>query len=464
MKRTILCLLLSLLLIPVCIKAEAADSTEFDLKSLAEDAVILVNCEDPTHAVLGLERNADAKRYPASTTKILTCIVALESARPDEPVTVSKRACNLSEKNSKMGLKPGEQYPLIDLLYGLMLPSGNDAAIAIAEHIGGSVSGFADLMNKKASAIGMQNSHFTNPHGLHNDNHYTTARDMAILSAYAMHNDTFAQIVSSVEYKAHSLDGREIVLHSSNRLLRDATAKTYTPYSALYDYAIGIKTGDTHLAGKCLVAAAKRNETTYILVLLHGENAPSGKEGLEKDKYTVQRFYDAIHLFDFAFRNDTVTLTVADLIDRCLPETYAMSLDPQLYGAKAVLYRIDWNTETELKLPRWQADAFALDPFPEENLRYSIRSYFAPVGSKAGTVSIAFENETVFTADLIVEEYDYPPTPEPTAAPTYLVIEETPQATPPPAAIETWYPVGTDAPASPGPFSFWSLFRCIPNG
>ncbi len=459
MKRNVLCLLLSLLLIPVCIRTEAADSTDFDLKSLAEDAVFLASIDDPSRAILGLERNADEKRYPASTTKIMTCIVALEACDPDEPVTVSKRACDLKEQNSKMGLKPGEHYPLIDLLYGMMLPSGNDAAVAIAEHVAGSVSDFAALMNEKAAALGMEHSHFTNPHGLHNENHYSTARDMAILSAYAMQNDTFRTIVATAEYRAHSAEGREIVLHSSNRLLRDPSAKTYTPYSARYDYAIGIKTGDTHLAGKCLIAAAKRGETVYILVLLHGENAPSGKQGLERDKYSVQRFYDAIRLFDYAFRFDTVTLTVKDLLDRCLPETYAVTLDPLRYGAKAVLYRIDWNTETELILPRWQADAFALDPFPEENLQYRINSYCAPVGSKAGTVSISFGNETVFTADLIAEEYDYPPTPVPTLEPTYIIIEEIEQ-TPQPTAS----PVPTDTPEPTPQRSFWSLFRCIPNG
>ena len=210
MKRAILCLFLSMLLLPFTGSAESDDSTTFDLKSLAEDTVLLVNINDPTHEVLGLARNADTKRYPASTTKILTCIVALEQGDPDEWVTVSKRACDLSERNSKMGLKPKEQYKLIDLLYGLMLPSGNDAAIAIAEHLGGSISNFAALMNEKAAQLGMEHSHFVNPHGLHNAEHYTTARDMAILSAYAMQNPEFSEIVGTVEHVAESKDGRRL--------------------------------------------------------------------------------------------------------------------------------------------------------------------------------------------------------------------------------------------------------------
>lgn len=455
MKRTVLCLLIGLLLLPFSSSIGSSDPTGFDLNALAEDSVILVNADNPAEAILGLERNADEKRYPASTTKIMTCILALENAEPDEPVTVSKRACRLSEKNSKLGLKPGEVYPMIDLIYGLMLPSGNDAAIAVAEHVGGSIEGFADLMNEKAEAIGMVHSHFTNPHGLHHDEHYSTARDMAVLAAYAMQNETFQSIVSTVQYTAHSKDGRSITMHTSNRLLRDASAKTYTPYSCLYPDAIGIKTGDTHLAGKCLVAAARKNQTTYILVLLHGKNAPAGAKGLEKDAYSVQRFYDAAKLFDYAFENDTVTVTVKDLLARCLPDTYAVDLDPAHYGAKAVLYRIEWDENAVLSLPRWQADAFARDPFPEDNLSYKVTSYSAPVGTKAGTVTIEFDGQPVFSGELIVDEYDYPPTPEPTPAPTYLIIEETPETSPHPIPTET---------ASPGFFSrLFGFFRCSPT-
>ena len=456
MKRSVLCLLIGLLLLPFSGSFGSSEPTGFDLNALAEDSVILVNIEHPAEAILGLERKADEKRYPASTTKIMTCILALENAEPDEPVTVSKRACRLSEKNSKMGLKPGEVYPLIDLIYGMMLPSGNDAAIAVAEHIGGSIDGFADLMNEKAEAIGMEHSHFTNPHGLHHDEHYSTARDMAILAAYAMQNDTFREIVSTVKYTAHSADGRAITMHTSNRLLRDASAKTYTPYSCLYPDAIGIKTGDTHLAGKCLVAAAQKNQTIYILVLLHGKNAPASAKGLDKDAYTVQRFYDAAELFDYAFAQDLVSVSVADLLDRCLPDTYAVDLDPQRYGAKAALYRIEWDDTAILTLPRWQADAFACDPFPENNLSYTITSYSAPVGAKAGTVAIAFDGQTVFSGDLIVDEYDYPPTPEPTPEPTYIIIEETPESTPHPIPVETEPPSLLSR--------LFGFLRCNPNG
>ena len=124
---------------------------------------------------------------------------ALEKCEPDEIVLVGKRAAKLSDRNSKMGIIPGESYRMIDLLYGLMLLSGNDAAIAIAEHIGGSIEGFADLMNEKAGSLGMTGTHYVNPHGLHNADHYTTARDTALLAAYAMENETFRTIVRTTE-------------------------------------------------------------------------------------------------------------------------------------------------------------------------------------------------------------------------------------------------------------------------
>ena len=424
----------------------------------------MADINDPSQSILGLERNADKKRYPASTTKIMTCILALEEAEPDEIVSVSKRACNLSERNSKMGLEPGEHYRMIDLLYGLMLPSGNDAAIAIAEHIGGSIDGFADLMNQKAEELDMHDSHFKNPHGLHHSDHYTTARDLAKLAAYAMQNETFREIVSTAEHTVRSEEGRKLVLRNANRLLRDTTAETYKPYSCLYENAIGVKTGDTHLAGKCLVAAAQKNSTTYLLVLLNGENAPEKAKGREKDKYAAQRFYDAIDLFEYAFENDVVSVGIDDLKSRSLPETYAVTPDPKDTLITEALYRIEWNESEPQTLPRWKADVFLCDPIPESAFRYTIDSYRVSVGETAGTVTIMLNGQPMFTGDLIVEEYTYPPTPAPTEVPTFLVAEETLAASPSPtpefsaSPAPSWAPLPTDSPVS----GSWllRLFRC----
>lgn len=478
MKKTVLCLLLCILLFPFRGIAEASDSTGFDLEELAEDTVFLVNANDPAHAILGIERNADVKRYPASTTKIMTCILALEQCDPDELVTVSKKACNLSERNSKMGLRPGETFRMIDLLYGLMLPSGNDAAIAIAEHVGGSVNGFADLMNKKAKSLGMENTHYVNPHGLHHSDHYTTARDMALLTAYALENETFLKIVGTKERTVKSKDGRKIELLSSNRMLRDIKANTYKPYSCLYPYAIGVKTGDTHLAGKCLVSAAKRGDTIYILILLKGENAPENVKGREKDKYAAQRFYDAAKIFEYAFENDTVEIDISYLKERCLPETYAYIPDAADSLITEALYRIEWTHENILSLPRWQAENLISDPFPDEYIRYSEPDLRVSLGEKAGTVSIEIDGKTLFSGTLIADDYTYPPTPAPTEEPSYIVYDETPiptavHVTP---AVSTFPIAPNTSESSPAPETTWipidtepsesgcggGLFRCAP--
>lgn len=142
------------------------------------------------------------KVYPASTTKIMTTIVALENGNLDDEFMVGEEVLGTTIKftsySSLMGIQPGETLKLRDLVYGLMLVSGNDAGEAIAKHVAGSVdASFVDLMNQKAASIGMTNTHFSNPHGVHNDNHYTTARDMAKLMAYALKNEDFVKIASN---------------------------------------------------------------------------------------------------------------------------------------------------------------------------------------------------------------------------------------------------------------------------
>ena len=192
----------------------------------------------------------DTQQVPmASTTKILTAIVAIENGNLDDIVTVSKNAADTWGSDIK--LKAGEQMTLRQLLYGLMLNSGNDAAVAIAEHVGGSVEGFAEMMNKKAAEIGAVNSHFVTPHGLDVSGHYTTGRDLAEITRYALHNKVFSQIVGT---KTISIPGR--TLHNTNELL------------GYLEGADGVKTGYTGLAGRCLVASATRNGRRYIAVAL----------------------------------------------------------------------------------------------------------------------------------------------------------------------------------------------------
>lgn len=192
----------------------------------------------------------------ASITKVMTAIVAIEYGSLDDVVAVSERA--IQTEGSSIYLKTGEKMTLEDLLYGLMLRSGNDAANAIAEHIGGSIEGFVHLMNAKAAYIGMTQTNFANPHGLDDDNHYSTAYDIAILMSYAMKNETFQTISSTKSYLSSN---RTYAWHNKNKLL-----------TSLYEYCNGGKTGFTRRAGRTLVTTAHKNDMDLIAVTLNAPN------------------------------------------------------------------------------------------------------------------------------------------------------------------------------------------------
>lgn len=204
------------------------------------------------------EKNADEKKPIASITKIMTAIIAIEHGHLDDMVTISRDAARM--EGSSIYLKEGEKMKLHHLLYGLMLRSGNDAAVAIAEHIGGSVEGFAVLMNEKAQYLGMTNSHFVNPSGLDAKDHYSTARDMAKLTVYALRNDVFKAIVATKAIQVPNPGEKwDRKWYNKNKMLH------------FYAGADGVKTGYTSRAKRTLVSSATRNGQQLITVTL---NAP----------------------------------------------------------------------------------------------------------------------------------------------------------------------------------------------
>jgi len=207
------------------------------------------------------EKDAYTQRRIASITKIMTAILAVESGKLDETVKVSDRA--IRAEGSSIYLKAGEKIKLEDLVYGLMLRSGNDAAVAIAETVGGSIEGFVYLMNQKAEEIGMKNTHFANPHGLDDhEDHYSTAYDMAILTRYAMQNDTYKKIAGTKTYRSESSnDEWDRVWKNKNKLL-----------TSLYEYSTGGKTGYTIRAKRTLVSTAEKDGVSYIAVTLNDPN------------------------------------------------------------------------------------------------------------------------------------------------------------------------------------------------
>ena len=227
------------------------------LPEVVGQAAILV--DGGTGQVL-YEKNARIRMYPASTTKTLTAIIALEKGRLTDIVQVPPEAGAV--EGSAIGLKTGEKLTLEDLLYAMMLNSGNDSAVAIAVHIGGSVAGFAALMNKKAVELGAVDSHFRNPNGLPDDNHYTTAGDLALITRCAMQNEAFRKIVCTMTRNIHRDEPEaQTFLLNHNKMLWD------------YQGAVGVKTGYTTLANQCLIAAARREDRDLIAVVLGSEGA-----------------------------------------------------------------------------------------------------------------------------------------------------------------------------------------------
>jgi D-alanyl-D-alanine carboxypeptidase/D-alanyl-D-alanine carboxypeptidase (penicillin-binding protein 5/6) len=246
----ILSFILCVSLLPVYVSADNEPAL-----SLSAECAVLIEAESGD--VL-FAKNADEMRPMASTTKIMTAIVALECEDISNTVSVSKDAVGVT--GSSIYLYEGEKLSLEELLYAMMLESANDAAAAIAIEVAQSVSAFAELMNEKAAALGLNDTNFTNPHGLYDENHFTTARDLAALTAYALKNNDFRSIVSTFKrvIPLNNYEGSRVLINHNKLLKR-------------YNGTIGVKTGYTIASGRCLVSAAERDGLTFIAVTL---NAP----------------------------------------------------------------------------------------------------------------------------------------------------------------------------------------------
>lgn len=220
------------------------------------------------------EKNGYSRQFPASTTKIMTCLLAIESGhQPDEIVNISERAAK--EEGSSIYMEAGEKIRFEDLIYALMLRSGNDSAVALAEHISGSAEAFAEEMNKKAEELGAKDTHFVTVNGLHDDDHYTTAYDMALFAREAMKDEYFREIVGSQKWNASRDVDKFNFFYNKNKVLYQ------------YEGGNGIKIGYTTAAGRCLVASSQRNGMELIAVVF---SAPDW-------------FNDTYKLMDYIYEN-----------------------------------------------------------------------------------------------------------------------------------------------------------------
>lgn len=285
------------------------------------------------------ENNSNVKLPMASTTKIMTAIIIIEDCNLDEVITVPDEAIGV--EGSSIYLKQQEQISIKDLLYGLMLRSGNDSATALAVYHSGSVTKFAEVMNERAKAIGTENTNFTNPSGLPDENHFTTANDLCKIACYAMKNVAFKEIVGTVNYNG---EYRSFV--NKNKMLKK------------YDGANGIKTGYTVRAGRCLVSSANRNGMDVVCVVL---NCPD--------------------MYEFS----------SDILDRCFKDYKLVSIDKdKIFMLDTVLCKLDKNVNTVIKCTN--------------NLQFKIKSINnkskIKIGDYVADLEIYDENNLLFTEKL----------------------------------------------------------------
>ena len=309
---SVLMALLSILSVSIGSAGAVTFSNDVQTKS---EAILLVSMDNGQTV---FEQNADKKMYPASTTKIMTYIVAYENIEDIENtrVLIKKEVIDtLLGTGSSMAFLSdhiGQKVSVIDLLYSMMVPSGNDAALVLADYVGGgNIAAFVDMMNAKAQEIGCENTHFSNPDGLHDNDHYTTARDILKITNYALRLPNFKKISDTVSY---TCEGDDTPLKTTN-LLIDGNSEYY------YTYAEGIKTGTTDQAGRCLVTTASADGQSYILVLL---GAPY-REGVQEEYYN---FLDAAALFRWCLT--ALELTTVKTTETPICETkvkYAMGRD-----------------------------------------------------------------------------------------------------------------------------------------
>lgn len=336
-------------------------------------ASILVNAE--TGEVIHAE-NEKEKAYPASTTKIMTALLALEKCSLDDVVTMQEE--DFSDVNngaSSAGLKVGEQITVENLLYCLLLPSGNEAANALARVTGGSVDEFVQMMNDRAKELGCVNTHFVNPNGLHDDNHYTCAYDLFLIAQQAMQNPTFTTIVNTAQKRLPATNlNEERVIYTTNHLILSSYSSIY------YDNCYGIKTGHTSPAGYCLVSYAKSSGYTYYSVVL-GADAGSGEY--------AGSFTETKRMFEWAF--DHFRMKTATQAGAAVTEC------PVRLGRGTDHVTLVTADDISVLLPS-EADTSDLDVTISAE-----GSYEAPIaqGQTLGTVTYSYQGMECATADLI---------------------------------------------------------------
>ena len=331
---------------------------------------------DPETGRILYSKNAFEKMYPASTTKLMTAILTLENCELTDVATVSHNAIfSIPVGYSHASLQEGEELTIEQLLNVMLIPSANDAAIVLAEHIAGSVENFAEMMNNKAKELGCLNTHFINPNGVHNDDHYSTAYDMALIGQYAMKFDDIMRIAKVNQYtlpKTNKYNKEDRIFNTTNGLV----TKNDEYY---YQYATGLKPGYTDKSGYSILTTAKKNDVELLEVVF-------GSDSIK------ERYEDCINLFNYGFDNYSYqklvsTREIIDTIDVAGATAETKSLNVIAKSDIKVLLKKDINLDS-------------LEPTIELNENLS-----APIAQDAviGKISYVIDGET-FSTDLIAEK------------------------------------------------------------
>lgn len=368
------------LVFSICLTVWADDIQETDetisINSEVTDSVPLINSRyvavfERNSKTFLYEKNSQEKCKMASTTKVMTSLIIIENCNLDDVVTVSSKSANTG--GSRLGLHTDDTITVNDLLYGLMLCSGNDAAVALAEFCSGSVEEFASLMNAKAHELNLSSTNFVTPHGLDNDNHYTTAYDYAILTDFALNNPQFLQIVGTKYYNV-TINGIAKSIHNTNELL------------GIMPSVYGVKTGYTSQAGRCLITAANQNNLDIIVIVF----------GADTKKIRTD---DSANLINYVFSNYEA-VNISDLIENKYSD-YKNYILPYVIIDKA-------SSELSSKLDEIQYSYYPVkkDNLNSISLSISEEKLYAPISKnqKIAEIDLFIGDKKICTTDILADK------------------------------------------------------------
>lgn len=383
-KIIFICLIILVLLVSTVCADDVENEVENDIENQIVEASAKVQdfpninsrryvVFDRTSKQVLFGKNENVKGAMASTTKIMTAIVVLENANLDEEIQVSAKSAGTG--GSRLGLKTGDKITINNLLYGLMLRSGNDAAVALAESVGGSVSEFADMMNEKAKELHLTSTHFVTPHGLDNGEHYTTAVELAKIADYAMENEMFCKIVGT-KIATIYINGYEKQIANTNELLGNLNG------------VVGIKTGFTNNAGRCLVTETRRDNMDIIVVVL----------GADTKKFRTQ---DSVKLIEYTYSN----YEMVD-VENLIKNEFENWKNINLQRIKIIKGK---SNVINLRLSEIEIKQMAMNKSDIDKIKFEtncMTTLDAPINenTKIGTMQISLNGKIIESVDLLTNE------------------------------------------------------------